>query len=118
VTYSNQVGGTSCCQTLVEGFFVLLNGGGPEEKEDPFYDQGPTTYRTEHKEKVTQLLAALGLHEILEAPEEYELKEDWWSEICEAWIPVKVKKDANGYGAHPVEDLIGRVGILTYPNSD
>jgi hypothetical protein len=118
VTYSNQVGGTCCSHPIVEGFFVLLGGMGPEESEDPFFDHGPTTYRAEHKERVTALLAALGLDQALEAPEVHEVQEEWWGEVCEAWIPIKVKEDATGFNADPVENLKGRVGILTYPNSD
>jgi len=118
VTYSNQVGGTCCSHPLVEGFFVLINGGGPEGKADPFLDDGPTLYTASHKERVTRLIDELGYSKVLEAPEVHELAEEWWAEICEAWIPVKVREDASGYSAAPLENLKGRVGILTYPNSD
>lgn len=37
IMYSNQIGGTCCSHSLIEGFFVLLNGAGPDEKDDPFY---------------------------------------------------------------------------------
>jgi len=118
IVYSNQVGGTCCSHPLVEGFFVLINGGGPEGEADPFLDDGPTTYNSSHKEMVTRLIDELGYSEVLEAPEAHELEEEWWAEVCEAWVPVKVREDAKGYNAAPVENLKGRVGILTYPNSD
>ena len=118
ITYSNQIGGTCCSHSLVEGFFVLLNGGGPGESDDPFYDRGPMTYRDEHKLDVSILIDNLGLEDTLEAPDPCELSEEWWREICEAWIPVKVREDAKGYNAGPLENLKGRLGILTYPNSD
>ena len=118
IVYSNQVGGTSCSHPLVEGFFVLLNGAGPDEGQDPFYDDGPTEYREDHRLNVSILIDNLGLADVLEPPEVGELSEEWWSTICEAWVPVKVREDAKGYNAAPLEDLKGRIGILTYPNSD
>ena len=76
------------------------------------------TYRDEHKFDVSILIDNLGLEDVLEAADPGELSEEWWSEVCEAWIPIKVREDAKGYSAAPLENLKGRLGILTYPNSD
>ena len=118
VMYHQQAGGTSCSHPLVEGFFVPLSGSPPEPEEDPFHDHGPEEYGEDDRARVEKLIDALGLDRVLEAPAVHELAEEWWSQVCEAWVPVKVKADATGYSAAPVEDLKGRVGVLTYPNSD
>jgi len=115
VVYSNQTGGTACAQPQIEGFFVLLNGGAPEDEQDPFHDEWPHEYRKGDPERVEKLLRVLGYEKVFEAPSLSELAAE---EIGEAWIPVKVKEDATGFNADPVEGLRGRVGILTYPNSD
>lgn len=118
VMYHQQAGGTCCSHPLVEGFLVLLDGLAPEPKEDPFYDMGPETYQADDKDRVQALLFALGLDKMLEAPEVHELAEEWWGQVCEAWVPVKVRTDAQSYELGPVENLAGRVGVLIYPNSD
>lgn len=118
VLYSNQVGGTSCCHPSVEGFFVPLSVGVPDEEFDPLLDIYPDPYTRADVDKVTALIALLGLEEDLVAPAPGECEDQ---EIGEAWVPVKVREDGCGrhssrFGA--LHNLRGRVGVLTYPNSD
>lgn len=119
IVYSNQVGGTACQHPRMEGFFVLLSAGASEQ--DPFLDYSLSRYSTDHQEMVNALLRELGLDQDLEAPEPTECTGGDPEMIGEAWIPVKVKTDGNGWHSRsygPLANLHGRVGILTYPNSD
>lgn len=119
VVYSNQVGGTGCCHPSIEGFFVPLDVGAPDETNDPLYDTYLDPYTRADMDKATALIALLGLEGELEAPAPRECPEG--QKIGEAWVPVKVKEDGSGsltsrFGV--LHDLRGRVGVLTYPNSD
>lgn len=138
LVWTNQTGGTSCLQPQAEGFYLPLEASWMPDP-DPLLN-GAWDYDPELVDKFLAGSEALGV--LFEAPTlaEVEASEAEQGEllgytrgkpqVCEAWVPVKVRAVPDGpvpgrpfpYSEGWDEVLgqpyAGRMGFLTYPNSD
>lgn len=124
ITWSNQTGGVSCSHPSIEGLFVPLeNYRTPSRAQDPFYDRWGQKPEDALPLIRRLLEASKYLQEIFESPtlEELQQMRELTLGAQEAWIPLKVKTGPRGIRSPippHVQPFMGRVVILTYPNSD
>lgn len=120
VIYTNQTGGTHCCQEQLEGFFVPLTLFSDEDPLEGYSEHlmrpAPldSVRRAKLMELAQQRIAAMSLAKDLEA---LDIEASPTQSIREAWIPVLVKQRPDMMLAE-LAHLAGHVGILTYQNSD
>lgn len=107
ILYTNQCGGIACTHPYLEGALVPLNRE-DKNSHDPLENWWCSTPVSVAAEKIAKWLAAWDLDELFEPNAEFG---GFWGE---AWVPVRVKQNENPIFA----GLSGRVGILTYTNSD
>lgn len=107
--WTNQVGGTMCAHPDLEGIFIPLPAEWKAaEIADPLFNVYPN--ESDGPGAVAKFLEAYEHlnNALLPAP-------DFYPEFCEAWIPVQVRA---GLENSLLEPFAGRLGILTYSNSD
>jgi hypothetical protein len=113
VWYSNQVGGTCCCHPKAEGYYVPL----------PIFWHPEHDVLIDRAEPYNRDLVEKFLTSSQDLPMYFEpldndylatldLLEDHNTDLYEAWVPVKI--------IHSYNNLLpkGKIGILTYVNSD
>lgn len=117
IVWSNQVGGTACGHPEMEGILLPLSGHHEvvdrlpsgrlimENQCHEVYDAGV----------VSALLSSMRLDDLLE-PLPVDKQTGEFAKMSEAWVPVRIR-DEKFYDVHLVP-FVGRVCILTYPNSD
>jgi len=122
-TFSNQVGGTYCAHPTLEGIYIPLRpfDSDLDLKEDPLQDHKKKTYEDSHAEMIQEFLSWAELDKFLKVPSklDFDLAIPN-SYLAEAWVPVQVKSvppHQFGNGA-VLENLVGKIGILTCQNSD
>lgn len=118
VFYSNQTGGTACAQPRLEGYAIPLNTYFLPDP-DPFLDRWPGA----SKDEITKWLEADELIAHFEAldPKSEEAIAAGIAEPGEAWVPVRVREHKSELGEGLSSFLYGhggKLGVLTYKNSD
>ncbi len=110
VTWSNQIGGTSCQHPSIEGIFLPLPAHWRPDVDPAlnYYDLDPSQVQA-FLEAAPELLRRF--EPIPNFPET--------EPSGEAWVPVRVRPLAEHdmYG-DILRDFVGMTGVLTYPNSD
>ena len=112
ITWSNQVGGTSCQHPEIEGAFIPLPPEWRTEESDPLYN-----FYGAYDHRVVELFLghSFELEQRFE-PLDYFPQEEVFGE---AWVPLRVKDiDPNDEFASILKDFSGQTVILTYSNSD
>lgn len=127
--WTNQCGGTCCTHPEMEGVFVPLNTSPEDYGEDLWIDGWGYDYKAYLKEideveKLWGFLVRVSEEEFMELVGAHGWKWMGTEEMCyscgEAWIPVKVIKppEEGVWMSVQLEPFIGKIGILTYSNSD
>lgn len=107
IQWTNQVGGTMCCHPSIEGILIPVQG--MLDERDPLLDYAGTY----DAELVRRFLSVMELDHLFRPLPDGTTT---WNEsrLYEAWVPVQVVQ--NSFSS--LEGLVGRIGILTYANSD
>lgn len=120
VIWSNQAGGTACMQPRVEGLYIPLDCNYLPE-EDPLldivenYDQKLIDNFLATSPELSVLFESVpssAIESLIEIPV---------LRVMEAWIPVRVlpePPDQECLDNKLLKDFTGKIGILTYVNSD
>ena len=118
VWYTNQTAGIGCRHPVIEGFYVPLPSGLVERVADSLENYGAWDDGYDAA-RVQAWLEARQLDEVFEPAADTTLP------LCEAWIPVRVRRniklkhERSWFAAdEQLSGLGGRVGVLTYENSD
>jgi len=132
IWWSNQVGGIACWHPMMEGWFIPF----PESWLNPqkwgcmenyigmdFDTDKPLPYPTERVSQFIRQTKELSKHLSPISKEEAQALVTAYpgsGMCCEAWIPVKVKAPKTDHPAYPdyLDSVRGRIGFLTYENSD
>lgn len=113
IVWTNQTGGMCCAHPELEGFLVPLAGEGPREP-DPFENVFPGMNPYDPVQ-VQQWLEFNGLEPLFEPLRATDEAPDH----AEAWIWVRIRcAPEHLFRSVALQNLCGRVAVLTYNNSD
>jgi hypothetical protein len=108
VTWTNQVGGTSCEHPEIRGIFIPL----------PNLGTLPQTLRGHWPDMPEHLADHLDT-DMKGRQMPCTVDRERWAQSCEAWLYVIVQPiERDEYLPHPLCDFNGRRGVLTWMNSD
>jgi hypothetical protein len=116
ITWTNQTGGVCCNHPVIEGFAVPLPLswlGSTRESLRQTTDSLENYNGPYDVEEVEKWLHTRGLHDLFEPCPDANMY------LMEAWIPVRVKRlSEDDLHRSLLEPLAGKIGVLTYQNSD